>query len=216
MVTLDTYLLAWRERDIQNAYLPFFRGDGLANYFSDPVFRKAVEGDVEANPTPALEYFGQIFSDPSRTWDDLGRLCRSTRLPVLVPRRGVACRRRATGRRSGGGRHDRVPTMVDASSMADCRPSTPCPMLPTPWAIARPFCLIAASGAGLMCSKRSHWERGPSCSAGHTHTAWRSRRRAAGVTDVVAEPDRRPRPDALGHCAGCASFAEVGRANLTR
>ena len=24
VVTLDTYLLAWRERDIQNAYLPFF------------------------------------------------------------------------------------------------------------------------------------------------------------------------------------------------
>ena len=26
----------------------------------------------------------QVFSDPSRTWDDLGRLCRSTRLPVVV------------------------------------------------------------------------------------------------------------------------------------
>ena len=38
VVTLDTYLLAWRERDIQNAYLPFFHGDGLANYFSDPGF----------------------------------------------------------------------------------------------------------------------------------------------------------------------------------
>jgi isopentenyl-diphosphate delta-isomerase len=64
--------------------LPFFRGDGLANYFTDPVFRKAVGGDLQADPRPALEYFGQIFSDPSRTWDDLGRLCRSTRLPVLV------------------------------------------------------------------------------------------------------------------------------------
>src|SRR5690242_2454484 len=28
VVTLDTYLLSWRERDIRNAYLPFFRGDG--------------------------------------------------------------------------------------------------------------------------------------------------------------------------------------------
>jgi lactate 2-monooxygenase len=84
VVTLDTYLLAWRERDIQNAYLPFFRGDGLANYFTDPVFRQAVGGDPQANPARALEYFGQVFSDPSRTWADLGRLCRSTRLPVLV------------------------------------------------------------------------------------------------------------------------------------
>ena len=84
VVTLDTYLLAWRERDIQNAYLPFFHGDGLANYFSDPVFRKAVGGDVQSNLVRALEYFGQVFSDPSRSWDDLGRLCQSTRLPVVV------------------------------------------------------------------------------------------------------------------------------------
>jgi lactate 2-monooxygenase len=84
VVTLDTYLLAWRERDIQNAYLPFFHGDGLANYLSDPVFRKAVGNDLQSNPARVLEYFGQVFSDPSRTWDDLGRLCQSTRLPVLV------------------------------------------------------------------------------------------------------------------------------------
>jgi lactate 2-monooxygenase len=84
VVTLDTYLLSWRERDIQNAYLPFFHGDGLANYWSDPVFRKAVGGDLQSNSARILEYFGQIFSDPSRTWDDLGRLCQSTRLPVLV------------------------------------------------------------------------------------------------------------------------------------
>jgi isopentenyl diphosphate isomerase/L-lactate dehydrogenase-like FMN-dependent dehydrogenase len=84
VVTLDTYLLAWRERDIQNAYLPFFHGHGLANYVSDPVFRKAAGGDLRSNPTRVLEYFGQVFSDPSLTWDDLGRLCQSTKLPVLV------------------------------------------------------------------------------------------------------------------------------------
>jgi lactate 2-monooxygenase len=84
VVTVDTYLLAWRERDIQNAYLPFFHGHGLANYLSDPVFRKAVGGDLQSNPARVLEYFGRVFSDPSRTWDDLGRLCLSTRLPVLV------------------------------------------------------------------------------------------------------------------------------------
>ncbi len=45
VVTLDTYLLAWRERDLQNAYLPFLEGKGLANYFSDPVFQQLVGGD---------------------------------------------------------------------------------------------------------------------------------------------------------------------------
>jgi lactate 2-monooxygenase len=84
VVTLDTYLLAWRERDIQNAYLPFLRGDGLANYFSDPVFQSAVGEDPRSNPARSLAYFGQVFSDPARTWDDLETLCRSTRLPVLV------------------------------------------------------------------------------------------------------------------------------------
>jgi isopentenyl diphosphate isomerase/L-lactate dehydrogenase-like FMN-dependent dehydrogenase len=84
VVTLDTYLLAWRERDIQNAYLPFLKGEGLANYFSDAVFRKGVGVDPASNPARVLEHFSYVFSDPSRTWDDLGRLCQSTRLPVLV------------------------------------------------------------------------------------------------------------------------------------
>jgi lactate 2-monooxygenase len=84
VVTVDTYLLAWRERDIHNAYLPFFRGDGLANYFSDPVFRQAVGGDPLANPARTFEYFAQVFSDPSRTWADLEKLRQYTRLPILI------------------------------------------------------------------------------------------------------------------------------------
>jgi isopentenyl diphosphate isomerase/L-lactate dehydrogenase-like FMN-dependent dehydrogenase len=84
VVTLDTYLLAWRERDIQNAYLPFVHGEGLANYFTDPVFRAAVGGDPRTHPVQAIEQFGRLFSDPSRTWDDLGRLRQATRLPILV------------------------------------------------------------------------------------------------------------------------------------
>jgi lactate 2-monooxygenase len=84
VVTLDTALLGWRERDLRNAYLPFLKGDGLANYFSDPVFLKAVGGDVRSNPERAIQYFLSIFSDPTRTWKDLERLCQMTQLPVLV------------------------------------------------------------------------------------------------------------------------------------
>lgn len=84
VVTLDTYLLSWRERDIRNAYLPFVHGEGLANYYSDPVFREAIGGDPKFHPIRAREYFGEIFSDPSRTWDDLSRLRQSTRLPILL------------------------------------------------------------------------------------------------------------------------------------
>ncbi|MEJ3405252.1 alpha-hydroxy-acid oxidizing protein [Rathayibacter sp. YIM 133350] len=38
VVTLDTHLLGWRARDIDLAFLPFARGQGIAQYTSDPVF----------------------------------------------------------------------------------------------------------------------------------------------------------------------------------
>jgi len=84
VVTVDTSLLGWRERDLQNAYLPFVLGEGLANYFSDPIFQQRIGGDPRSNPARAIEYFLSIFSAPTRTWEEFGRLCRTTRLPVLV------------------------------------------------------------------------------------------------------------------------------------
>src|ERR1700689_1805119 len=36
VLTLDTWMLGWRPRDLQAAYLPFLEGVGVANYFSDP------------------------------------------------------------------------------------------------------------------------------------------------------------------------------------
>lgn len=84
VVTLDTYLLSWRERDVQNAYLPFLTGQGLANYLSDPVFRDELGGDPRLHPVRAVEHFGAVFSDPSRTWDQLARRREATRLPIVV------------------------------------------------------------------------------------------------------------------------------------
>ena len=83
-MTVNTYYLAWRKRDIRNAYLPFFRGEGLANYFTDPVFRQAVGGDPLADPARTFEYFARVFSNPSLTWADLDRLRQWTRLPILI------------------------------------------------------------------------------------------------------------------------------------
>ena len=84
VVTIDTYLLAWRDRDIENAYLPFLYGEGLANYFSDPVFRAALDEPPEANPRQAILYFAQQFGNTSLTWDDLSFLRQHTRLPILL------------------------------------------------------------------------------------------------------------------------------------
>jgi lactate 2-monooxygenase len=55
VVTLDTTILGWRTRDLDLAYLPFLRGKGIAQYTSDPVFRRIVEqrlGEPSGNPAP--------------------------------------------------------------------------------------------------------------------------------------------------------------------
>jgi isopentenyl diphosphate isomerase/L-lactate dehydrogenase-like FMN-dependent dehydrogenase len=84
VVTLDTFLLAWRERDIQNAYLPFMRGEGLANYMSDPVFHTLVGGDPKQHLVKSVELFGRIYSNPGFTWEDLPFLRQHTKLPILL------------------------------------------------------------------------------------------------------------------------------------
>jgi lactate 2-monooxygenase len=84
VVTLDTYFLAWRDRDLQNAYLPFLRGEGLANYLTDPVFRAALPAPPEKDPVAAVRLFNQVYSDAGRTWADLAFLRKHTRLPILL------------------------------------------------------------------------------------------------------------------------------------
>src|SRR5258708_4091180 len=84
VVTLDTSMLAWRERDLQHAYLPFILGQGLANYFSDPVFRALLPEPPERNPIPAIQLLGSLFSNTALTWGDIPFLRRHTRLPILL------------------------------------------------------------------------------------------------------------------------------------
>lgn len=84
VVTLDTPMLGWRERDLERGDLPFLRGEGLANYFSDPVFRGQLAAPPETALQPAVELWLRIFSNPTLTWNDLGWLRQQTRLPLLV------------------------------------------------------------------------------------------------------------------------------------
>jgi isopentenyl diphosphate isomerase/L-lactate dehydrogenase-like FMN-dependent dehydrogenase len=83
VVTLDTRLFAWRERDIQNAYLPFLFGEGLANYFSDPVFLKKT-GNPAENKMQTMMHFAHCFSNPASTWNDLSVIRNATKLPVIL------------------------------------------------------------------------------------------------------------------------------------
>ncbi|MBJ8347901.1 lactate 2-monooxygenase [Antrihabitans sp. YC2-6] len=85
VVTLDTVSLAWRPRDLDQAYLPFLQGIGVANYFADPVFQKAIGGPVTATNRPqALLHWIANFSDPTNTWDDLAFIREHWDGPVVL------------------------------------------------------------------------------------------------------------------------------------
>ncbi len=84
VVTLDTFFLAWRERDLQNAYLPFLTGKGLENYFTDPVFRALLPAPPKLDLPGAVRLWGSLYSNPSLTWSDLAFLRQHTRLPILL------------------------------------------------------------------------------------------------------------------------------------
>ncbi len=84
VVTLDTPLLGWRERDIEQGYLPFLDGEGVANYFTDPAFRDRLDAPPEENEGTAVMEFIDVFGDPSLTWEDLAALREETDLPLVV------------------------------------------------------------------------------------------------------------------------------------
>lgn len=84
VVTLDTWLLGWRPRDLQQAYLPFLESVGIANYLSDPVFRSTLEKTPEEDPMAAVGQFVGVFSNPSVTWEDLAFLRDCTTLPIVL------------------------------------------------------------------------------------------------------------------------------------
>jgi lactate 2-monooxygenase len=84
VLTLDTRIIGWRNRDLSRGYLPFLGGVGLANYFSDPVFlshlAKPPEEDLPAAVLSALRAFG----DPTFSWNDVRFLSERTSMPIVV------------------------------------------------------------------------------------------------------------------------------------
>lgn len=84
VVTLDTSMLAWRERDLQHAYLPFILGQGLANYFSDPVFRALLAQPPEQNPAAAIQLWSSLFSNTALTWREIPFLRKHTSVPIIL------------------------------------------------------------------------------------------------------------------------------------
>ena len=83
-ITLDTTVLGWRPRDLDIGFLPFLRGQGIAQYTSDPAFRALLPQTPEENPMAAAVQFTQIFSDPGLDWKRIAKIRSWTKLPVIL------------------------------------------------------------------------------------------------------------------------------------
>jgi lactate 2-monooxygenase len=84
VVTLDTSILGWRPRDLTNAYLPFIRGEGCAQFFSDPVFCSRLDKPPDEDLLTAAATMLMTFPNLALTWDDLDWMRAQTKLPLLV------------------------------------------------------------------------------------------------------------------------------------
>ena len=84
VVTVDTPALGWREQDLRLGYLPFLHADGVANYFSDPVFRSMLAKPPNEEPAAAVRQFLGVFTNPAFTWFDIAWLRTITKLPILI------------------------------------------------------------------------------------------------------------------------------------
>ncbi|ANP51183.1 isopentenyl diphosphate isomerase/L-lactate dehydrogenase-like FMN-dependent dehydrogenase [Streptomyces griseochromogenes] len=84
VVTLDTPILGYRPRDLDQAYLPFLNGVGTANYFTDPAFRAGLAKPVHEDPKAAVLHFLGLFGDASHTWPDLAFLREHWDGPIVL------------------------------------------------------------------------------------------------------------------------------------
>ncbi len=84
VLTVDTFIPGWKPRDLQQAWLPFLNGMGVANYFQDPVFRAALAQPPEEDVGAATGHFLGLQANPALSWDDLAQLREMTSLPIVI------------------------------------------------------------------------------------------------------------------------------------
>ncbi len=84
VLTVDTFIPGWKPRDLQQAWLPFLNGMGVANYFQDPVFRAGLDQTPEDDVGAATGHFLGVQANPALSWEDLGWLREQTSLPIVV------------------------------------------------------------------------------------------------------------------------------------
>jgi isopentenyl diphosphate isomerase/L-lactate dehydrogenase-like FMN-dependent dehydrogenase len=130
VVTLDTWTLAWRPHDLDQAYLPFLRGVGTAIPFSDPVFRAGLQKSPEEDLPMAILRWVQLFTGTDKSWDQLAFLREHWDGPIVLKgiqhaddaRKAVECGMDGVVVSNHGGRQvdgavgslDALPSIVEA------------------------------------------------------------------------------------------------------
>ena len=206
VVTVDTFVPGWKPRDLQQAWLPFLNGMGVANYFQDPVFRAGLEQPPEED---SGRRHRPLPRRPGQPLADLGRPRLAARADLAAdPRsRGSSTSTTPARRPAAASTGSSSPTTAAARSTARSPRSTPCRRSPRRSATSSRSSSTAASAAAPTCSRRSPSAPTRSASAAPTSGAWRSTARPgveAVLKMILAELDltmasaASPSPDQLG------------------
>jgi lactate 2-monooxygenase len=84
VITLDTTLLGWRPLDLDRGYSPFLENLGIANYTSDPVFRRRLRVPADVDPVAAGVAFAGVFQNPGLSWEQLPLIRANWDGPILL------------------------------------------------------------------------------------------------------------------------------------
>jgi lactate 2-monooxygenase len=84
VLTLDTLTLGWRPRDLRLGYLPFIKGEGCGQFFTDPVFLSKLDRSPGDDLLTAAATMLMTFPNVGLSWNDLDWLRERTTLPILV------------------------------------------------------------------------------------------------------------------------------------
>ncbi|MDT5133756.1 MAG: lactate 2-monooxygenase, partial [Mycobacterium sp.] len=83
VITLDTWILGWRPRDLNTGNFPQLRGYCLQNYFTDDVFLQRLSKSPQQDPKAATLEWAKVWGNSLR-WEDLTWLRSLTTLPILL------------------------------------------------------------------------------------------------------------------------------------
>ena len=85
VLTLDTNVaVGYRPHDLDLGYLPFLRGIGVANYFSDPAFRASLASTPEDDPLAAALRYAAVYARTELRWADVPFLREHWQGPIVL------------------------------------------------------------------------------------------------------------------------------------